>query len=343
MLHKLKMNVFFALMIFLILISQNIFAQNSSNLFLFKDSENGKYGYMDETGKIIIAPKFDYASNFSDNLAAVIYNKVIRGYVDRQGNIVLKCNYRNFGDFINGVARISLAKGTDENKITYMDKDGKILTPKVFSFGYDFSENYALVLKRGIIAPIINLNLKKWSYINTECEFATDMEFDSAKSFYNGFACVENNEKWGIIDKEFNIVINFQYDDIGSYSCGLIRAKKNGKYGYIDINGNTIIDFQYDNALDFSENYASVYKEGLWSIIDITGETIVETQYSYIGIYSEGLVSFKSDGKWGFLDEDGEVAIMPMYDYVDVCRNGLIFVDNSYYINRDNEIINPHN
>jgi hypothetical protein len=41
----------------------------------------GKWGYIDATGKVVITPRFDCADNFSEGLARVIVGKKY-GYVD---------------------------------------------------------------------------------------------------------------------------------------------------------------------------------------------------------------------------------------------------------------------
>lgn len=49
----------------------------------------GKWGYVDKDGKWIIDPIFDWAEDFSENLAAVEINGKI-GYVDVTGDFVIE-------------------------------------------------------------------------------------------------------------------------------------------------------------------------------------------------------------------------------------------------------------
>jgi hypothetical protein len=47
----------------------------------------GKYGYIDESGSIVVEPKFDQAFNFDNGLATVqIADRY--GYIDTQGNYI---------------------------------------------------------------------------------------------------------------------------------------------------------------------------------------------------------------------------------------------------------------
>src|SRR5687768_7621289 len=45
---------------------------------------NGKYGYIDSEGKLVVQPQFDNAAEFADGLAPVAVGKSW-GYIDRKG------------------------------------------------------------------------------------------------------------------------------------------------------------------------------------------------------------------------------------------------------------------
>lgn len=54
---------------------------------LFPIKKDGKWGYIDKTGKVVIEPQFDRAAGFSEGLAFVwIGNK--GGWIDKTGNII---------------------------------------------------------------------------------------------------------------------------------------------------------------------------------------------------------------------------------------------------------------
>src|SRR5215472_13961814 len=59
---------------------------------LFPVVEHGRWGYIDQTGRIVIPPQFDGADPFSEGLAQVwIGGKV--GYIDTTGQIVIAPQY----------------------------------------------------------------------------------------------------------------------------------------------------------------------------------------------------------------------------------------------------------
>ena len=51
--------------------------------------KNGKYGFIDGNGKLVITPKFDLVGIFSNGLAAVIIDGKI-GYINKKGKLVIK-------------------------------------------------------------------------------------------------------------------------------------------------------------------------------------------------------------------------------------------------------------
>jgi WG containing repeat len=93
----------------------------SSERFLF--SRDGKVGYIDKAGKIIIPARFDNAINFSEGLAAVEIDKKY-GCIDVNGKIVIPPRFDYIDEFKNGLAEITLDR-LEKGKI---DKTGKIVT-----------------------------------------------------------------------------------------------------------------------------------------------------------------------------------------------------------------------
>src|SRR3954462_5505365 len=49
---------------------------------------NGKYGYIDRSGKVVVTPQFDRAGDFSDSLAAVSIGGKW-GYMERSGKLAI--------------------------------------------------------------------------------------------------------------------------------------------------------------------------------------------------------------------------------------------------------------
>jgi hypothetical protein len=86
-----------------------------------------KLGFMDKTGKVVIAPEFRQTKGFSEGLAAV---KIIGsdgeyawGYIDRTGRFVIAPQFRVAESFMGGLARVSTFSGGQ----LLIDAKGKII------------------------------------------------------------------------------------------------------------------------------------------------------------------------------------------------------------------------
>lgn len=96
---------------------------------LFPFEKDGKQGYLNEKGEVIIEPKFDLAFYFSEGRAIIAkiegydeYNSPIYkyGYIDTKGELTIPCRYEQAYAFSEGLAE-TLVK----DSILFIDKNGK--------------------------------------------------------------------------------------------------------------------------------------------------------------------------------------------------------------------------
>ncbi len=104
--------------------------------------ENRTFGFKDQNGKIIIAPKYTGAEDFSEGLACVSLNDVW-GFIDETGKVVIPFKYNaGYGTghkFSQGLAAVNL-----NDKYGYIDKTGKTVIPFEYNEAWDFrsEKNY---------------------------------------------------------------------------------------------------------------------------------------------------------------------------------------------------------
>lgn len=271
---------------------------------------NGKWGFVDEMGNLIIPYKYDYAWSFSEGLGRVKKDYYM-GYVDKTGKIVIPLRYWGAWNFSEGLAVVE-----QDLKWGFIDKTGKVVIPFQYDSPSSFNDGLAMVLKND-----------KRGFIDKTGKVVIPLQYEYVGDFSDGLAKVRKNWKWGYIDKNGKVVIPLQYKDASNFSEGLAVVEQDQKWGYIDKNGEVVIPFQYDYATKkFNEGLAVVKQDQKWGFIDKTGKVVVPLQYEDANIFREGLASVKQNGKYGFIDKTGKVVIPLQYEDASVFREGLVGV-----------------
>lgn len=237
-------------------------------------SKNGKKGYIDKSGKVIIPLKYDLAYPFREGMAQVsthdgsVYHC---GYINKSGKEIIPLKYTSASWwFQDGTAVVG-----EGSKKFVIDKSGKVVLD--LSTKYDgvepFSEGLAWVSKNykcGYIGQsgkeIIPL---KYDYVWGDTR-------DIRRNFENGIAPARISGKHGYIDLDGNEIIPIIHEASGAVSEDVVCMKLNGKWAYYDIEGNQITAYVFDDATEFENGYATVSLNG--TTITIDKETLHENQ-----------------------------------------------------------------
>lgn len=305
---------------------------------------NGKAGYIDRNGKIVLEPKYDGASYFSEGLARVsvgrdtiITEGFSQGFIDETGKVVIHPQWDVVSHFSEGLAAV----GYDTTKHEF--KIGN----KTF---YTSASHPSFV----------------WGFVDKNGKLVIDVKFHGVSEFKDGLAVasmpVMSEWKYGFIDKSGKWIIAPQLDYASQFSEGLalVFSSKNKRYGYIDKAGNQVIPFKFTSAREFSEGFACVQiggdvvkpfgmsaikNQGRYVFIDKVGNVVIKLKNARCRSFSEGLASFEKFGDYGegFIDHTGKVAIKPIGGGQSEFSEGLKFVilDNGKlgYIDRTGVIV----
>lgn len=158
---------------------------------------DGKYGFLDRTGREVIPCRYDEISLFHLDRAMVRLGDRY-GILDTAGRAVLPIEYENrtpFGE--KYVYHDSLALVERDGRLGFVDLDGHLVIPFHFDKAYDFSEGLASVCFNGM-----------WGYIDTHGDVFMPFIFDLASPYHWGRAEVSYNGELRRVDRKGRCVKN---------------------------------------------------------------------------------------------------------------------------------------
>jgi hypothetical protein len=192
------------------------FAQAPRESRLTPVYENGRWGYAEQSGKVVIPARFDAARPFTRGLARVglvdeelpeieARPNIKWGYIDERGRVVVELRYAVLRDFSEGLAAAAVldavkperpSPGRDDRrnlKWGYVDGSGREVIPMQFLSAGDFAEGLAPVNAGGegfggegsLCGPPAN-----YGYIDKTGAFVIRPQFTHASPFQNGRARV---------------------------------------------------------------------------------------------------------------------------------------------------------
>lgn len=184
---------------------------------LLSVTKNGKCGYIDTTGKIIVPLKYDECDKFTHETATVWLGENC-GLIDRTGKLIIPVKYSMVDDTRdNTIVQVSTYNKTTETaKFGLFTRSGKVLLPISYDeIGYII--NGITMLKQS----------KHYGYYIVDTKMIIPCKYDEAKNFTEGFAAVAINKKWGFIDTRGTIALELEYDIVKPLENGYTEVWKN--------------------------------------------------------------------------------------------------------------------
>jgi hypothetical protein len=186
--------------------------------------EEGKWGYKDEKGKVMINPQYSVAGAFSPEGIAAVVDHAGWAYINRKGEVVIRPFIVDNGPdyFQEGVARF-----IEKGKFGFFDRTGKVIIQPQFDFVGSFHEGLAVVCAGCQKRKVGEMNFwegGRWGYINKQGEIVIAPKFDSAIPFKNGKAEVKLDGESLQINKEGKVIMGPKEIN----SIGSARMEKEG-------------------------------------------------------------------------------------------------------------------
>ena len=199
---------------------------------------NGKWGYLDRKGKIAIEAKYDAVNYFYDGLAEVIIGtgeKQQSGYINKQGEVVIKPQYRYAFNFSED--RIVVSHNLLNLKV--IDSEGKVII-KDISFGCNTTEGYSEGLLAAEEPAEPGSYSSKCGFMDRDGNFVIEPTFDDVQPFSDGLAAVKLKNKWGFIDRNGKIVIEPQFYKVNPNGLSLVQVGPFSRLVYMNSEGEIV-------------------------------------------------------------------------------------------------------
>ncbi len=319
-----------------------------------------KYGFQNVSGTTVIPCIYEYAENFSDNLALVKNYRQekfidINGelhqeykddgtmrhdwgnthtkqpikietwecaYINEKGEVKLKIPYSNAFSFSGGIAKVE-----NVDKYNFIDT-----TCNLISTWKEYSSDYVAVTNAG-----------KFGYVDKNNKQVIDYKFDYAYDFKNNRAIVRIGDsktgKYAVINKTGKQISEF-YSLIKDFQQGVAIVKNDNKYAIIDTTGK-LISTWYDQINEFDDKKAIVKLNDRYAFIDNNGKLICKL-YQNVYPYQENRAKILNNNRWGFIDETGKLVVETIYEGAWNYSNGIAKVkkDGKYgFINLEGNLI----
>lgn len=253
-------------------------AENSSELYPIHAVTGGNdlYGFIDETGTIVINPTYTWARNFSDGLAVVNQDDTFL-VINTKGEVILKTSdYIN--DFHNGLASFNDSRTYKDG---YINSKGKIVIKASYDFAGDFgSDHTAIVSKSGKFYRINS----KGKILKTYSLADKDYYYDTAD---HGYVIYTDTKTFlqGVKNLSGKTILKANYSEVTYLGNGLFGVKKklpdeemyltNVKPSALfNKNGKQLTSYKYYDLSAYHNKYASCTDSKYTYLIDTKGKKV---------------------------------------------------------------------
>lgn len=268
---------------------------------LIKVIIDGKVGFIDTLGKIIIPIEFESAEYPNDGLIAVKKNGK-HGYLNYNGNVAINFIYDYAQPFVNGLAKVKM-----NNKEGYINRQGEFIVGPEDTLSKIYYHGKLTSVRRG----------RYWAFADYKGNIIDTLLSDKPFSFDDdGYAEFKKWPNYGVVNK-LGEIISFPGQTYW-YNRGLERFTRLNKWGFIDRAGNIIVQPIYDLVFDFSGDIACVKLNNKWGAINKKGEIVIPIKYATEHLhFSDYPFAVVSDSlKYGVIDRGGKTVVPFKYESI---------------------------
>lgn len=247
---------------------------------IWKHTPQGKeWGYINESGKVIVSPQFESAEFFSSYGSAVVGVKGKKGLISLKGDTLLKPVYDALAVYQND-RRVGIRDGSWTEML---DSEGKAVYETALAIN-PMPEGGAR------IQEYVGDHVLE-GYINDAGNVTIEPQFIYGTDFVGDKAVVKKAEdECAIIDPTGRVLLDFEAKEVKQPTEDTFAFQQTGNksklWGYRDMTGKIIIKPAYAQAEPFNKGIAIVAEsqkgEVRFGLIDTKGKFILRPKYERI-------------------------------------------------------------
>jgi len=238
------------------------------------DRDKSLWGYINDEGKVVIEPKYEWTQAFSNDKAIVEISKGHFGIIDKEGKLLKEIYNDRIISLSEDIFVFSKLDSDNREKYGYMTVDGKVMLDDIYSYAQEYEEGLAIV---NASKNYVN----EYGVINKKGEFVIPAKYAQIISLSNGIYAVPkahddyydiNFLKKAMFDKTGKKLTEFKYYNLEMLENGLISASDDKNTYLIDEKGNEV------NSIPKAEGIGSIKSCGKLYKVEVDNELYYLTQ-----------------------------------------------------------------
>lgn len=254
---------------------------------------DGKWGFIDSYGSLVIGARYSRVLPFSEGLAGVDESG-LWGFINTSGALTITPKFSTVAPFSESLAT---AKSRSREPFGFINKQGSFAIQPQFEKALSFSQGLAPVYKDS-----------KWQYIDSAGSVVlTTNHYRAYRFTTDGLALVkpQQNGKYGFMARDGSMKLPAIYDEAFEFSNGLAPVRFGSSWTYIDTGGKYAIADTYQFATPFSEGVAAVMKGGKFFYITPSGGRIHTAVFDSASPFIGGKALVRTSDTTYYIDKSG--------------------------------------
>ena len=273
--------------------------------------ENGKWGFIDKTGKIKVEPAFDQVGDFDDQLLVVKKNDLFY-LLDSSGTIVFKEGFED----INIIDKEFVAV---KNKgFALADKKGKLYS--------EFS--YSLISRNKLHTISLKTDTTSFRLFNTYTYQLSKDQFSEVKIYpEEKYISVRKGDNVGILDSLHRYVLELVPGEKVFFEKGIPVVKIKGKYQIYSSNGKICGDTLYwKDYRILSDKFVEVWNAPSKKFIlsQTTGRQFPFSKFQSCEVLGNSFLLVTNGNKKGLMNTDGAFVLPIEQDRIELAKDNTI-------------------